>query len=80
LDSIRLSMKIFQIARVGARPAVGAHFAGPRYILKASKLLAMVLDSYQAIAKPFEWSFTRKDQAQLMARLVQKLPGVQRVA
>ncbi len=35
---------------------------------------------YQEIAKPFEWTFTRKDLARLMARLAQKQPMVQRVA
>ena len=35
---------------------------------------------YQEVAKPFQWTFTRKDLAQLMARLGQKDPQVQRVA
>lgn len=35
---------------------------------------------YQEIAKPFEWTFTRKDLARLMARLVQGHAMVQRVA
>ncbi|MFQ5914170.1 MAG: transposase [Nitrospinota bacterium] len=35
---------------------------------------------YQQIAKPSQWTFTRKDLAQLMARLVQGHRRVQRVA